>query len=196
MKTKAFINELKLAVMTTLALVAVLCGIYPALVWGISRIGFSSRANGSLVFRDGQVLGSVLIAQGFTGQQYFHPRPSAAGDGYDAANSGGSNLGPLSQKLVDQVAQRVDAYRAANDLALSVTIPADAVTASASGLDPHISIKNAELQCARVARVRGISEKAVQGLIRSHTQGPDLGFLGEPGVNVLKLNLALDTIKE
>lgn len=196
MKTKAFINELKLAVMTTLALIAVLCGIYPALVWGISRIGFSSRANGSLVFRDGQVLGSVLIAQGFTGRQYFHPRPSAAGDGYDAANSGGSNLGPLSQKLVDQVAQRAAAYRAANGLDLSVTIPADAVTASASGLDPHIGIKNAELQCARVARVRGISEKAVQGLIRSHTHGPDLGFLGEPGVNVLELNLALDSIKE
>ncbi len=195
MKTKAFIKEVKLAIMATLVLAVLLCGIYPALVWGIAQLGFSSRANGSLVLRDGQVLGSRLIAQGFTGQQYFHPRPSAAGDGYDAANSGASNLGPLSQKLVDQVTDRVAAYRAENGIALSVKIPPDAVTASASGLDPHISVRNAELQSARVATVRGISEAAVQNLIRSHTDGPDLGFLGEPGVNVFELNLALDANK-
>ena len=195
MKTKTFIREVKLAMMTTLTLAVLLCGVYPALVWGIAQIGFSSRANGSLVLRDGHVLGSLLIAQGFTGAQYFHPRPSAAGDGYDAANSGASNLGPLSQKLVDQVKERVAAYRAENSIALSVKIPADAVTASASGLDPHISVRNAELQSARVASVRGISEAAVQNLIRSHTDGPDLGFLGEPGVNVFELNLALDANK-
>ncbi|MCX5881141.1 MAG: K(+)-transporting ATPase subunit C [Deltaproteobacteria bacterium] len=195
MKTKTFIREVKLAMMTTLTLAVLLCGVYPALVWGIAQIGFSSLANGSLVLRDGHVLGSRLIAQGFTGQQYFHPRPSAAGDGYDAANSGASNLGPLSQKLVDQVKERVAAYRAENSIALSVKIPADAVTASASGLDPHISVRNAELQSARVASVRGISEAAVRSLIRSHTDGPDLGFLGEPGVNVFELNLALDASK-
>ena len=195
MKTKAFIKEVKLAMMTTLTLAVLLCGVYPALVWGIAQIGFSSRANGSLVLQDGHVLGSRLIAQGFTGAQYFHPRPSAAGDGYDAANSGASNLGPLSQKLVDQVTDRVAAYRAENSIALTVKIPADAVTTSASGLDPHISVRNAELQSARVANVRGISEAAVRSLIRSHTDGPDLGFLGEPGVNVFELNLALDASK-
>ncbi len=195
MKTKAFIKEMKLAMMATVALAVLLCGVYPAIVWGIAQIGFFSKANGSLILRDGNILGSRLIAQGFTGRQYFHPRPSAAGDGYDAANSGASNLGPLSQKLADQVKERVAAYRAENGIALSVKIPADAVTASASGLDPHISVKNAELQSARVASVRGISEAAVQNLIRSHTDGPDLGFLGEPGVNVLELNLALDAIK-
>ena len=195
MKTKTFIKEVKLAMMTTLALAVLLCGVYPALVWGIAQIGFSSRANGSLVLQDGHVLGSRLIAQGFTGAQYFHPRPSAAGDGYDAANSGASNLGPLSQKLVDQVKERVAAYRAENSIALSLKIPADAVTTSASGLDPHISVRNAELQSARVANVRGISEAAVRSLIRSHTDGPDLGFLGEPGVNVFELNLALDASK-
>ena len=195
MKTKAFIKEVKLAIMTTLTLAVLLCGVYPALVWGIAQIGFSSRANGSLILRDGHVLGSRLIAQGFTGAQYFHPRPSAAGDGYDAANSGASNLGPLSQKLVDQVKERVAAYRAENGIALSVKIPADAVTASASGLDPHISVRNAELQSARVATVRGISEAVVRSLTRSHTDGPDLGFLGEPGVNDLELNLALDASK-
>ena len=196
MKTRDFIKEVKLAVMTTVALAVLLCGIYPVLVWAIAQIGFSFQANGSLVLREGQVLGSRLIAQGFTGARYFHPRPSAAGEGYDAANSGGSNLGPLSQKLEDQVKERVAAYRSENGIALSVKIPADAVTASASGLDPHISIRNAELQCARVANVRGISEAAVRSLIQNHTDGPDLGFLGEPGVNVLELNLALDAAKE
>lgn len=196
MKTKAVIKEVKLALMATLALAVILCGVYPAIVWGIAQIGFSSRANGSLVIRGGQILGSRLIAQGFTGAQYFHPRPSAAGDGYNAANSGASNLGPLSQKLMDQVTERIAGYRAENSIALSVKIPADAVTTSASGLDPHISLRNAELQSARVAKDRGISEAAVRNLIQNHTDGPDLGFLGEPGVNVFELNLALDAIKE
>ncbi len=196
MKPKAFIKEVKLAVMATLVLAVLLCGVYPAIVWGIAQIGFNSKANGTLILRDGQVLGSRLIAQGFAAPQYFHPRPSAAGEGYDAANSGASNLGPLSKKLVDQVTERIAAYRAENGIAPSVKIPPDAVTASASGLDPHISLGNAAIQSSRVARARGISEAAVQSLIRNHTDGPDLGFLGEPGVNVLELNLALDAVKE
>jgi K+-transporting ATPase ATPase C chain len=196
MKTTAFIKEVKRAILTTLALAVLLCGVYPAIVWGIAQIGFFSKANGSLVLRDGNVLGSRLIAQGFAAPQYFHPRPSAAGEGYDAANSGASNLGPLSRKLVDQVMERVVAYRAENSIAPFVKIPADAVTASASGLDPHISLGNAGLQSARVARARGMSEANVQSLIQNHTDGPDLGFLGEPGVNVLELNLALDAVKE
>jgi potassium-transporting ATPase KdpC subunit len=196
MKTTAFIKEVKRAILTTLALAVLLCGVYPAIVWGIAQIGFFSKANGSIVLRDGNVLGSRLIAQGFAAPQYFHPRPSAAGEGYDAANSGASNLGPLSKKLVDQVTERVIAYRAENGIAPFVKIPADAVTASASGLDPHISLGNAGLQSARIARARGISEATVQSLIQNHTDGPDLGFLGEPGVNVLELNLALDAVKE
>jgi K+-transporting ATPase ATPase C chain len=196
MKTTAFIKEVKRAILTTLALAVLLCGVYPAIVWGIAQIGFFSKANGSLVLRDGNVLGSRLIAQGFAAPQYFHPRPSAAGEGYDAANSGASNLGPLSRKLVDQVMERVVAYRAENGIAPFVKIPADAVTASASGLDPHISLGNAGLQSARVAKARGMSEANVQSLIQNHTDGPDLGFLGEPGVNVLELNLALDAVKE
>jgi K+-transporting ATPase KdpC subunit len=161
MNTKTFIREVKLAMMTTLTLAVLLCGVYPAIVWGIAQIGFSSRANGSLVLRNGHVLGSRLIAQGFTGVQYFHPRPSAAGDGYDAANSGGSNLGPLSQKLVDQVKERVAAYRAENSIALSVKIPADAVTSSASGLgSTHQRQKcrtpvRSRRQCQRGIRSRG-----------------------------------------
>jgi len=196
MKINAFVKEVKLAILSTLALAVLLCGVYPAIVWGIAQIGFSSNANGSLILRDGHILGSRLIAQGFAAPQYFHPRPSAAGEGYDAANSGASNLGPLSQKLADQVKDRVAAYRAENGIAPSIKIPADAVTASASGLDPHISLGNAELQSARVARARGISEAAVRILIQNHIDGPDLGFLGEPGVNVLELNLALDAVKE
>jgi K+-transporting ATPase ATPase C chain len=196
MKPEAFIKEVKLAVMATVALAVILCGVYPAIVWGIAQIGFFSKANGSLVLRDGHVLGSRLIAQGFAAPQYFHPRPSAAGEGYDAASSGASNLGPLSKKLANQVKDRVAAYRAENGIALSVKIPADAVTASASGLDPHISLGNAGLQSARVARARGISEAAVRILIQNHIDGPDLGFLGEPGVNILELNLALDAVKE
>jgi len=196
MKPTAFIKEVKRAVMATLALAALLCGVYPAIVWGIGQIGFFSRANGSLVLQDGRIIGSRLIAQGFTGPRYFHPRPSAAGEGYDAASSGASNLGPLSKKLVDQVTERIAAYRAENGIAPFIKIPADAVTASASGLDPHISLGNAKLQSARVARARGISETAVQRLIQNHIDGPDLGFLGEPGVNVLELNLALDAARE
>jgi K+-transporting ATPase ATPase C chain len=145
-----------------------------------------------LVSVKGQVIGSSLLAQSFTGAGYFHPRPSAAGDGYDAVSSGGSNLGPTSQKLIAAVKERVAAYRAENKLAPQVLIPADAVTASASGLDPHISVKNALLQASRVAGARGISEGALRKKILSHTEGRDLGIFGEPRVNVLMLNLDMD----
>jgi potassium-transporting ATPase KdpC subunit len=195
MKTNNFTIDIKRAMTATLILAVLLCGIYPAIVRGIAWGVFPYQAEGSLLVQNSRVLGSRLIAQNFTGRQYFHPRPSAAGEGYDATNSGGSNLGPLSQKLVDQVTERIAAYRLENGVSESVKIPPDAVTASASGLDPHISIRNAELQAARVARARGMTEAAVRNLIRMHTDEPDLGFLGDPGVNVLALNMALDAGK-
>jgi K+-transporting ATPase ATPase C chain len=189
---KNILNELRISVIATVCLAVLLCGIYPAVVWGIAQGLFHSQANGSLVSVKGQVIGSSLLAQSFTGAGYFHPRPSAAGDGYDAVSSGGSNLGPTSQKLIAAVKERVAAYRAENKLAPEVLIPADAVTASASGLDPHISVKNALLQASRVAGVRGVGEEALRKKILSHTKGRDLGIFGEPRVNVLMLNLDLD----
>ena len=189
---KNILNELRISVIATVCLAVLLCGIYPAIVWGIAQGLFHSQANGSLVSVKGQVIGSSLLAQSFTGASYFHPRPSAAGDGYDAVNSGGSNLGPTSQKLIDAVKERVAAYRAENKLAPEVLIPVDAVTASASGLDPHISVKNALLQASRVSGVRGVGEEALRKMIVSRTEGRDLGIFGEPRVNVLMLNLDMD----
>jgi K+-transporting ATPase ATPase C chain len=155
---------------------------------------FHDKANGSLIVdQDGTVRGSKLLGQGFTADKYFHPRPSAAGNGYDAANSGGSNLGPTSQKLNDVIKDRVDAYRKDNGLNADEPVPADAVTASGSGLDPDISVRNAELQIPRVARARGLSQAKVRELIQRYTDTRDLGVLGDPGVNVLELNLALDS---
>ncbi len=195
MKTQELLEEVKMSVLVTVALVILLCGVYPLVVWGIAQVAFPSQANGSLVQRQGRVAGSELIAQNFTGPQYFHPRPSAAGDtGYDGTSSGGSNLGPLSQKLVDQVKDRVAAYRAENQMAPGTPIPADAVTASGSGLDPQISPQNAKLQAPRVANARGLSPVKVTQVIETCTDSPGLGFLGEPGVNVLRLNLALDAL--
>jgi K+-transporting ATPase ATPase C chain len=162
---------------------------------GLAQAAFPSQANGSLLEIHGQVVGSALLAQNFNGPQYFHPRPSAAGDtGYDGMSSGGSNLGPLSQKLIDQVKERVEQYRAENTLPTRTMVPTDAVTASASGLDPHISLKNAGLQAVRVAQARKLSAQQMESLIQTYTEGPDLGFFGEPGVNVLRLNLALDRL--
>ena len=189
---KNILNELRISVIATVCLAVLLCGIYPAVVWGIAQGLFHSQANGSLVEVQGQVIGSSLLAQSFTGAGYFHPRPSAAGDGYDAVSSGGSNLGPTSQKLIAAGKERVAAYRAENKLAPEVLIPADAVTASASGLDPNISVKNALLQASRVARVRGVGEEALRKMIVSRTKGRDLGIFGEPRVNVLLLNLDMD----
>jgi K+-transporting ATPase ATPase C chain len=190
---KELFSEFRGAVMSTLVLAVVCCGIYPLIVFGIGQAAFQAKANGSLIVeKDGTVLGSKLLGQGFTAEKYFHPRPSAAGNGYDAANSSGSNLGPTSQKLNDAIKDRIAAYRAENGLKETDPVPADAVTASGSGLDPHISLRNAELQAARVAKVRGLAVEKVRELVRANTDSPDLGILGEPGVNVLKLNVALD----
>src|ERR1019366_4638904 len=192
---KAMLSELRRAAFATLALVVVCCGLYPLVVFGLAQALFRDKANGSLIVDAGGVVrGSRLISQPFTADKYFHPRPSSAGNGYDPTSSGGSNLGPTSQKLRDSIAQNIADYRAQNGLATNAPVPADAVTASGSGLDPHISVRNAELQAPRVARARGLSVEKVLELVRSNTEGPDLGFLGEPGVNVLTLNLALDSL--
>ena len=189
---KNLIAQLRISLIATLCLAVILCGIYPLTVWVLAQGLFPDRANGSLVLVNGKTLGSSLIAQGFALPKYFHPRPSAAGQGYDATRSGGSNLGPLSRKLVETVQQRVKEYRSGNNLPLDAPVPVDAVTASASGLDPHISLKNAMIQARRVARARGLSEKRVREEIELYTEGRDLGILGEARVNVLMLNLALD----
>ena len=179
--------------MSTLVLAVVCCGLYPLIVFGIGQLAFRDKANGSLIVDpSGNPRGSTLLAQGFTDPKYFHPRPSAAGTGYDAANSSGSNLGPTSQKLNDAIKDRVAAYRNENGLSENDSVPADAVTASGSGLDPQISLRNAELQTPRVAKARGLSEEKIRELVQQNTGGRDLGVLGEPGVNVLNLNLALD----
>ncbi|NTV42082.1 MAG: K(+)-transporting ATPase subunit C [Syntrophobacteraceae bacterium] len=189
---KDLITQLRISLKATLFLAVLLCGIYPLVVWLLAQGLFPANANGSLVMGNGKILGSSLISQGFTGPKYFHPRPSAAGQGYDATRSGGSNLGPTSRKLVETVRQRVDAYRSENNLPPDALVPADAVTASASGLDPHISLKNALLQASRVVKARGLSEDIVLKEIKHYTEGRGLGVLGEPRVNVLVLNLTLD----
>jgi len=193
---KTIAREIVTAIISTLLFAVVLCGIYPVVIWGASLLLFPHAANGSLIeSKDRTIVGSELLGQNFSGAKYFHPRPSAAGaNGYDAVSSGGSNLGPTSQKLVDAVKARVEAYRTENSLAAGTLVPGDAVTASASGLDPHISTKNAGLQVPRVAQERGLGVEAVRQEVRKATDGRSLGFLGEPGVNVLKLNIALDNL--
>lgn len=165
--------------------------IYPGVVTGLCQMLFPNQANGSLVYRDGKVIGSALIGQNFTRPEYFQPRPSAAGNGYDATASGGSNLGPTSQKLVDRVKASVDKFRKENPN-FTGTIPADLLTMSGSGLDPHLSPESAEAQVDRVAGARGANAQDIRALIVQLTEGRDLGFLGEPRVNVLRLNQALD----
>jgi potassium-transporting ATPase KdpC subunit len=193
---KELFFEIRGAVMATLVLAAVCCGLYPMVVFGIGQVAFRDKANGSLLLdTDGTVRGSTLLGQQFTGDKYFHPRPSAAGNGYDAANSSGSNLGPTSQKLNDAVKERIEAYRKENWLKEADAVPADAVTASGSGLDPHISVRNAELQNPRVAKARGLGEQQVREMVNKCTDKPDLGFLGDSGVNVLLLNRALDELQ-
>jgi potassium-transporting ATPase KdpC subunit len=192
---KPLLHGLRSALFATLALAVVCCGLYPLLVFGIGQALFPAKANGSLIVDAGGVVrGSRLIGQPFTADQYFHPRPSSAGNGYDPTSSSGSNLGPTSQKLRDAVAQNLADYRAQNGLATNAPVPADAVTASASGLDPHISAENAALQAPRVAKARSLSLDKVRELIQQNTDPADLGILGDPGVNVLPLNLALDAI--
>jgi potassium-transporting ATPase KdpC subunit len=190
---KTLLSEFRSAALVTLILAVVCCGLYPLVVFALGQACFPARANGSLILdAHGTVRGSRLIGQDFTSDRYFHSRPSDAGNGYDAANSGGSNLGPTSRKLYDNIAEGVAEYRAQNGLASNAPVPADAVTASASGLDPEISPANAELQAPRVARARGLALDRVRALIARYTLHPDLGVLGDPGVNVLELNLALD----
>jgi len=190
---KSLLHELRSALLGTLALAVVCCGLYPLLVFGIGQVLFPAKANGSLIVdAAGVVRGSRLIGQPFTADQYFHPRPSSAGNGYDPTSSGGSNLGPTSQKLRDAIAQNLADYRTQNGLATNAPVPADAVTGSGSGLDPHISLENARLQAERVAKARSLSIEKVRDLIQQNTDPADLGILGDPGVNVLRLNLALD----
>lgn len=173
------------------ALFTLLLGVaYPFAVTGAAQLAFPAQANGSLVRNtEGQVVGSALIGQPFAGARYLHPRPSAAGDGYDASASSGSNLGPLNPDLAERVRTDADAIRAGSG---ATVIPADAVTTSASGLDPHISPAYARLQAARVAQARGVEVKAVQQVIDANTEGALLGFIGQPRVNVLLTNRALD----
>ena len=166
--------------------------VYPLAMTAICQALFPYKANGSLITTGGKVIGSELIGQDFTRPEYFHPRPSAAGDkGYDAANSGGSNFGPTSQKLIDRTKAAIETFRKENP-DYAGPLPADLVTASASGLDPHLSPDSARAQAARVAKARGVTVEQIQQWITEFTESPDLGLLGEPRVNVLKLNLALD----
>ena len=211
---KTFLYEIKTSVVLTLVLVVLLCGAYPLAVWAGAQALFPAKANGSLVTdQAGAVRGSALLAQNFASAKYFQPRPSAAGTGYDAASSGGTNLGPTSAKLAngvhakdaagkdvndpgnfDGIKDLVGAYRAANGLAADVPVPADAVTRSGSGLDPHISVANAEIQARHVATARSLPLEKVQALVAAHTEGRDLGVFGELRVNVLLLNTALDQL--
>jgi potassium-transporting ATPase KdpC subunit len=189
---KELLAEFRASIVVTVLLAFLCCGIYPVVVWGIAQAAFPEKANGSLLKVEGNVLGSSLIGQGFKGPAYFHPRPSAAGKGYDAANSGGTNMGPTSKRLIEDVRSRVAAYRAENGLPPESMVPADAVTTSASGLDPHISLANAVDQAGRVAAARGLTKEDVLKRMRAHVEGRTFGILGEPRVNVLMLNLDLD----
>jgi K+-transporting ATPase ATPase C chain len=184
------VEHIKISLRITLVLLVITCGLYPALVWAIGQVAFRHQANGSLIEEKGKVIGSELIGQNFAGERYFHPRPSAAGnDGYDSTASGGSNLGPTSKKLLDTINDRVTKYA---DTKPAGGIPADAVTASASGLDPHISPENALSQAARVARATGLTLTQVESMTHARTEGRFLGIYGEPRVNVLLLNLDID----
>ncbi len=192
---KTLLHDFKTSFLLTAVLSLVLCGIYPLAVWAGAQVLFPAQANGSLLLDSkGTVRGSRLLGQPFASARPFLPRPSAAGAGYDAANSSGTNLGPTSRKLSDSIQAAVKTYRSFNDVPPETSVPADAVTSSASGLDPHISVQNAQLQAPRVARERGLAVEKVLSLVAANTAQRDLGILGEPSVNVLLLNSALDKI--
>ena len=195
---KTILNEFGRSLVATLFFAVILCGLYPLIVFGAAHLLFPRQANGSLlVDKSGVVRGSGLLAQNFTGAQYFHPRPSAAGNnGYDATSSSGSNLGPTSSNLVANITGNIATYRSDNNLPANAPVPADAVTASGSGLDPNISLKNAGLQIPRVAKARGMTEEQVRKLVDQNTSGRDLGIFGEPRVNVMTLNFALDQLAQ
>jgi K+-transporting ATPase ATPase C chain len=182
-------RNLVVAVLMTAVTTLLLGIVYPLVVTGIAQAAFRDQANGQLIEQNGKIIGSHIIGQAFSSPGYFRGRPSAAGTGYDATNSGGTNLGPTNRKLIEAVKASVDAARKEN---ASAAVPIDLVTSSASGLDPHLSPASAAFQVPRVARERGVSPVDLQRLVDSHTEGPQLGFLGESVVNVLELNLALD----
>ena len=188
------IQHTRTAVLMVVMLTVILGIVYPLIMTGLSQVLFNHQANGSLIRdRFGNIVGSALLAQNFSKPEYFHPRPSVAGnDGYDATSSGGSNLGPTNQKLIDAVKDRSAVYRQENGLEADALVPVDAVTTSASGLDPDISPANALIQVSRVAKARNMPEDQVRGMVNQYTEGRTFGILGEPRVNVLKLNLALD----
>jgi potassium-transporting ATPase KdpC subunit len=203
---KNLFAEFSRSIVATIFFAVILCGLYPFIVFGVSQLLFPHQANGSLLVDKSGVRGSALLAQNFTGAQYFHPRPSAASAGdptsavsannYDATHSSGSNLGPTSSNLVANITQNIATYRSDNGLATNAIVPADAVTASGSGLDPHISVANAELQIPRVAKARSLSEARVRELVQQNTNSRDLGVFGEPRVNVMTLNFALDQLPQ
>ena len=191
---RSFIRQLRPAIVA-MAVFTVLLGVaYPLAITAVGQVAFHDEANGSLIEVDGAIVGSELLGQNFIAPQYFHPRPSAAGTGYDASASSGSNFGPTNPDFLTAIDERVAAYRAENDLPDGAAVPVDAVTASGSGLDPGISIANARLQAARVASRRGLDVDEVLSLIDAHTAGRNLGVLGEPAVQVVSLNLALDAL--
>jgi K+-transporting ATPase ATPase C chain len=199
---KNLFAEFGRSIVATIFFAVILCGVYPLVVFGAAKLLFPHQAGGSLlVDKSGAVRGSALLAQNFTGAGYFHPRPSAAGaNGYDPTSSSGSNLGPTSSNLVANITANIATYRADNNMATNSPIynmiPADAVTESASGLDPHISPANAEIQISRVAKARGISEEKLRELVQQNTSSRDLGLFGEPRVNVMTLNFALDQLAQ
>lgn len=192
----AVLRQLRPALLSLVVFTLIVGVAYPLVVLGIGQAGFHDEVNGSLIEVDGTVVGSGLMGQGFAAPEYFHPRPSAAGAGYDGASSSGSNLGPTNPDYLASVEERVAAYRDENGLPEAVMVPADAVTASASGLDPHITLANARLQGPRVAEERGLPLTQVMDLVDEHLDARPLGILGDPGVNVLELNLALDRADE
>jgi len=182
-------KNLVTSILMTIATTVLLGIIYPLVVTGLAQVLFPHKANGQLIQKDGKIIGSSIIGQGFSGTAYFHSRPSAAGNGYDAANSAGSNLGPTNQKLIDRVKSDVATAQADNP---GTPVPIDLVTTSASGFDPHITPASAEFQLQRVAKERGMTVDQLRTLVGRHTEGRQLGILGEPRVNVLELNLELD----
>jgi K+-transporting ATPase ATPase C chain len=188
-------NMVYRSLMATMILAVLLCGVYPLIVYGIGQVLFHDRANGGIIMmKDGKPVGAHLIGQGFSKPEYFHGRPSSAGDkGYDAANSSGSNLGPTNQKLYDAVKANVDAFLKENPSVKRGEVPTDMVTGSGSGLDPHISPEGAMSQVNRVAKSRGASADEVKAFVQAHIEGPQLGLFGESVVNVLQLNLDLDS---
>jgi potassium-transporting ATPase KdpC subunit len=195
---KNLFAEFGRSIVATIFFAIICCGVYPLVVFAAGQMLFPHQANGSLlVDKSGAIRGSALLAQNFTGAQYFHPRPSAAGaNGFDATSSSGSNLGPTSSNLVANITQNIANYRTENNLVTNAIVPADAVTESASGLDPHISPANAEIQIPRVVKARRISEEQLRELVKQNTSGRDLGVFGEPCVNVMTLNFALDQLAQ